>query len=61
MKMISAKIARKREERAFETRPAPRPQGPPFFADDLDCMGEAWMGLLEEEDTLSSMQDWEQK
>ena len=24
-------------------------------------MGEAWLGLLEEEDTLFNMQDWEEK
>ena len=61
MKMITAKVSRKREARAFETRETPRPLGHPCLGEDLDCMGEAWMGLLEDEDTLFNMQDWEQK
>ena len=61
MKMVSAKVDRKKELSVPETRLVPQPMGPPCFADDLDCMGEAWMGLLEEEDTLFNMQDWEQK
>jgi len=61
MKTTSARVARKKEESALEAMRIPQPMGPPCFADDLDGMGEAWMGLLEEEDTLSNMQDWEQK
>jgi hypothetical protein len=36
-------------------------EGPFIFAEDLDGMGEAWFGLMEEEDTLFNMKEWEGK
>jgi hypothetical protein len=36
-------------------------KGPAILADDLDGMGEVWLGFLEEEDMQFSIQNWEAK
>jgi hypothetical protein len=58
MKIGSVNAAQIREALKQVSRPR---KGPAALAEDLDGMGDAWLGLLEEEDTLFNMQDWEEQ
>jgi hypothetical protein len=58
MKIGSINAARKKEALKQMSRQS---KVPAALAEDLDGMGDAWLGLLEEEDTLFNMQDWEAK
>ena len=58
MKFGSVNAAQKKEAVALK-KLASQQAGPAISAEDLDGMGDAWLGLLEEEDTLFNMQDWE--
>jgi hypothetical protein len=60
MKVNSINTAQKKENAALK-KLAPQRKGPAILAIDPDGMGDAWLGLLEEEDTLCNMQDWEEK
>ncbi len=60
MKVGSISTAPKKENAALNKLARQR-KGPAIVAEDLDGMGDAWLGLLEEEDTLFNMQDWEEK
>jgi hypothetical protein len=60
MKVGSISTAQKKENAALNKLARQR-KGPAIVAEDLDGMGDAWLGLLEEEDTLFNMQDWEEK
>ncbi len=60
MKVGSISTATKKENAALKKLARQR-KGPAIVAEDLDGMGDAWLGLLEEEDTLFNMQDWEEK
>jgi hypothetical protein len=60
MKVGSINTAQKNENAALNKLARQR-KGPAIVAEDLDGMGDAWLGLLEEEDTLFNMQDWEEK
>ena len=60
MKVGSINTAQKKENAALNKLARQR-KGPAIVAEDSDGMGEAWLGLLEEEDTLFNMQDWEEK
>ena len=60
MKVNSINTAQKKENAALK-KLAPQRKGPAILAKDPDGMGDAWLGLLEEEDTLFNMQDWEEK
>jgi hypothetical protein len=60
MKGNSINTAQKKENAALN-KLAPQRKGPVILAIDPDGMGDAWLGLLEEEDTLFNMQDWEEK
>jgi hypothetical protein len=59
MKVGSINTAQKKESAALNKLARQR-KGPAIVAEDLDGMGDAWLGLLEEEDTLFNMQDWEE-
>ena len=60
MKFGSINTARKKEN-AAKQKLARQRKSPAIPAEDLDGMGDAWLGLLEEEDTLFNMQDWDEK
>ena len=60
MKVGSINTAQKKEN-AASSKLARQRKGHAILAEDPDGMGEAWLGLLEEEDTLFNMQDWEEK
>jgi hypothetical protein len=60
MKVGSINAAQKQEQVALKELTGLR-RDPAIVDDDLDGWGDAWPGLLEEEDTLFSMQDWEGK
>ena len=60
MKVGSINTAQKKENAALN-KVARQRKGPAIVAEDLDGMGDAWLCLLEEEDTLFNMQDWEEK
>jgi hypothetical protein len=60
MKVNSINTAQKNENAALK-KLAPQRKGPAILTKDTDGMGDAWLGLLEEEDTLFNMQDWEEK
>jgi hypothetical protein len=60
MKVGSINTAQKKENAALNKLARQR-KGPAIVAEDPDGMGDAWLGLLEEEDTLFNMQDWEEK
>ena len=60
MKVGSISTAPKKENAALKKLARQR-KGPSIVAEDLGGMGDAWLGLLEEEDTLFNMQDWEEK
>jgi hypothetical protein len=59
MKVGSINTAQKKENAALN-KVARQRKGPAIVAEDLDGMGDAWLCLLEEEDTLFNMQDWEE-
>jgi hypothetical protein len=59
MKVGSINTAQKKENTALNKLALQR-KNPAIVADDPDGMGDAWPGLLEEEDTLFTMQDWEE-
>jgi uncharacterized membrane protein len=60
MNARSINAAQKKEQVALKELTSPR-RDPALVDEDLDGWGDAWLGLLEEEDTLFSMQDWEGK
>jgi len=60
MKVGSINTAQKKENAALK-KLAPQRKSPAILVIDPDGMGDAWLGLLEEEDTLFNMQDWEEK
>jgi hypothetical protein len=60
MKIGSINTAQKKENAALNELVRQR-KGPAIVAEYPDGMGDAWLGLLEEEDTLFNMQDWEEK
>ena len=60
MKVGSINTAQKKENAALNKLARQR-KGPAIVAEDPDAMGDVWLGLLEEEDTLFNMQDWEEK
>ena len=60
MKVDSINTAQKKENAALKKLARQR-KGPAIVAEDPDGMGDAWLGLLEEEDTLFNMQDWEEE
>ena len=60
MKVGSINTAQKKEDAALNKLARQR-KGPAIVAVDPDGMGDAWLCLVEEEDTLFNMQDWEEK
>ena len=60
MKVGSISTAPKKESAALNKLARQR-KGPAIVAEDPDGMEDVWLGLLEEEDTLFNMQDWEEK
>jgi len=57
MKIGSVNAAQKKEA----LRLSRQRKCPAILAEDLDGMEDAWLGLLEEEDTMFNMQDWEEQ
>jgi hypothetical protein len=60
MKVGSISTAPKKENAALKKLARQR-KGPAIVAEDPDSMEDAWLSILEEEDTLFNMQDWEEK
>jgi len=59
MKVGSISTAPKKENAALKKLARQR-KGPAIVAEDPDSMEDAWLSILEEEDTLFNMQDWEE-
>ena len=60
MKVGSISTAPKKENAALKKLARQR-KGPAIVAEDPDSMEDAWLSILEEEDTLFNMKDWEEK